>query len=341
MNKTLLLGATALRTVAAGGLALALTAPAYAQDAPAPADQTAPVAPADEQAPAVAASEVELQSDTTASSGEELIVTGSRIRRPNLESTVPITSIGGEAVLPAGRHQHRRHAERAAAAAQHLRPAEPGPRHRHRRPQPARSSRPRHAAHPGAGQRPPPRRRRHPEQRRFARRQHHPERPDRARRHRDRRQLGHLRFGRHRGRRQLRPAPRLRGLQVRGHAGIAGEGFGGNQYVSAMFGKNFGDGRGNITLHGEYAQPGPRLRLGHSVAASGQRPRRRSTSMPARPRRTAATASRTASSSATSAAPDQPLRPDPDHAATGGNPACGTGMRPRHRRDRQPSATRL
>lgn len=43
------------------------------------------------------------------------------------------------------------------------------------------------------------------------------------------------------------------GIQVRGQAGIAGEGFGGNQYVSAMAGKNFMEGRANITLHGEYA----------------------------------------------------------------------------------------
>ncbi|HEX8124128.1 MAG TPA: TonB-dependent receptor [Allosphingosinicella sp.] len=43
------------------------------------------------------------------------------------------------------------------------------------------------------------------------------------------------------------------GLQVRGHAGISGYGAGGNQYVSAMYGMNFGGDRGNITLHGEYA----------------------------------------------------------------------------------------
>ncbi|HEY0027927.1 MAG TPA: TonB-dependent receptor [Allosphingosinicella sp.] len=43
------------------------------------------------------------------------------------------------------------------------------------------------------------------------------------------------------------------GIQVRGQAGISGVGFGGNQYVSAMAGKNFMDGRANITLHGEYA----------------------------------------------------------------------------------------
>jgi len=44
------------------------------------------------------------------------------------------------------------------------------------------------------------------------------------------------------------------GLQVRGQAGIAQRGFGANQYVSAMLGKNFADGRANVTVHGEYAR---------------------------------------------------------------------------------------
>ncbi len=44
------------------------------------------------------------------------------------------------------------------------------------------------------------------------------------------------------------------GLQLRGSAGITEAGFGGNQYLSAMFGKNFADGRGNVTLHGEYSR---------------------------------------------------------------------------------------
>lgn len=42
------------------------------------------------------------------------------------------------------------------------------------------------------------------------------------------------------------------GFQLRGQASTAGKGFGGNQYVSAMAGKNFADGKGNLTLHGEY-----------------------------------------------------------------------------------------
>lgn len=44
------------------------------------------------------------------------------------------------------------------------------------------------------------------------------------------------------------------GLQLRVQAGVAEKGFGGNQYVSGMYGKNFSEGRGNITVHGEYAR---------------------------------------------------------------------------------------
>ncbi len=43
------------------------------------------------------------------------------------------------------------------------------------------------------------------------------------------------------------------GLQVRANAGVSEEGFGGNQYISALAGTNFADGRGNITVHAEYA----------------------------------------------------------------------------------------
>jgi outer membrane receptor protein involved in Fe transport len=44
------------------------------------------------------------------------------------------------------------------------------------------------------------------------------------------------------------------GFRVRGSAGMTEAGFGGNQYISAMYGKNFADGRGNVTVHGEYAR---------------------------------------------------------------------------------------
>lgn len=43
------------------------------------------------------------------------------------------------------------------------------------------------------------------------------------------------------------------GLQLRANASTTEAGFGGQKYVSAMFGKNFAGGRGNITAHAEYA----------------------------------------------------------------------------------------
>lgn len=43
------------------------------------------------------------------------------------------------------------------------------------------------------------------------------------------------------------------GLQLRGTAATAEAGFGGNQFVSALAGHNFAEGRGNITVSGEYA----------------------------------------------------------------------------------------
>lgn len=43
------------------------------------------------------------------------------------------------------------------------------------------------------------------------------------------------------------------GIQARGSAAVSEKGFGGNQYASIMAGKNFADGRGNVTAHVEYA----------------------------------------------------------------------------------------
>jgi outer membrane receptor protein involved in Fe transport len=89
-----LLGSSAIAVIS-----LAIAAPAYAavqaQDSPPAPDQ---IAAADSQpaqpAPDVAAP----QSDSNA----PIVVTGSRIRRPNLESTVPITSVGGEEFFQTG-----------------------------------------------------------------------------------------------------------------------------------------------------------------------------------------------------------------------------------------------
>lgn len=44
------------------------------------------------------------------------------------------------------------------------------------------------------------------------------------------------------------------GIQMRAATGITEEGYAGTQYLSGMFGKNFADGRGNITVHGEYSR---------------------------------------------------------------------------------------
>ena len=43
------------------------------------------------------------------------------------------------------------------------------------------------------------------------------------------------------------------GAQLRGHISVNDQGTFPTQYVSALVGKNFGEGRGNVTLHGEFA----------------------------------------------------------------------------------------
>ena len=92
MRKFGLLGTSALRSALCVGFAMASTAPVFAQS-------TTP------EGEPVGQSEVEIQSGTNApddEAGETITVTGSRIRRPNLESTVPITSIGGEQFFQQG-----------------------------------------------------------------------------------------------------------------------------------------------------------------------------------------------------------------------------------------------
>lgn len=43
------------------------------------------------------------------------------------------------------------------------------------------------------------------------------------------------------------------GIQLRGQAGVNSEGTFGSQYISGMIGQNFAGGRGNVVLHGEFA----------------------------------------------------------------------------------------
>ena len=83
-----------LSTTALIGAALAVSAPAWAQNLP-DEDQPQPT------------TEVEIESGTAATGqddveDEAIVVTGSRIRRPNLDSAVPIVSIGGEEFFQTG-----------------------------------------------------------------------------------------------------------------------------------------------------------------------------------------------------------------------------------------------
>lgn len=92
MTKTNLLEATALRS-AAIGLAVAFSTPAFAQETQTEEAQNPPESLTTEQ---------EVESGQNATQGEEVVVTGSRIRRPNLESVVPVTSVGGQEFFETG-----------------------------------------------------------------------------------------------------------------------------------------------------------------------------------------------------------------------------------------------
>ena len=94
MKKTMLLQATALRSAALGVLAFASAIPAYAQETQAEEAQ---------DPPETLTSEPETESGQDATTSDAIVVTGSRIRRPNLESVVPITSNGGEEYFQTGR----------------------------------------------------------------------------------------------------------------------------------------------------------------------------------------------------------------------------------------------
>jgi len=100
MRQTATLRRSALCSASFMGLALALATPAYAQDGT-PGDATDNNAQPGQ-------SEQEIESGTVAQSGAQgestITVTGSRIRRPNLESQVPVTSIGGEEFFQQGQN---------------------------------------------------------------------------------------------------------------------------------------------------------------------------------------------------------------------------------------------
>ncbi|GLR46299.1 TonB-dependent receptor domain-containing protein [Sphingomonas astaxanthinifaciens] len=95
MTKVHLLGATALRGIAAATLIAGFSSTAFAQEVEQEKQQEA-------QAPGAPTTEQETESNTAATTDQDIVVTGSRIRRPNLESTVPVTSVGGEEFFETG-----------------------------------------------------------------------------------------------------------------------------------------------------------------------------------------------------------------------------------------------
>lgn len=101
MRKIGLLGTSAIRSAFfMAAFAVATATPSYAQDVQ-----------EEEDDPATLQGETELESGEDASAGadgssavgeQEITVTGSRIRRPNLDATVPITSVGSEVFQSTG-----------------------------------------------------------------------------------------------------------------------------------------------------------------------------------------------------------------------------------------------
>ena len=59
------------------------------------------------------------------------------------------------------------------------------------------------------------------------------------------------------------------GVQARANAAISGAGFGANQYASILAGHNFGEGKGNITVHAEYARQERVFRFRYPVVSVG------------------------------------------------------------------------
>jgi outer membrane receptor protein involved in Fe transport len=117
MRKFGLLGTSALGSAAFFGFSLALAAPAYAQGGTGGTNDTQPPACPTNTTPSEAGTsaasrdncisgEVETKSGTNVNSptstNDQIVVTGSRIRRPNLESNVPITSVSAEELTNRG-----------------------------------------------------------------------------------------------------------------------------------------------------------------------------------------------------------------------------------------------
>jgi outer membrane receptor protein involved in Fe transport len=253
MTKRILLGATALQTFVAFGLASAFATPAFAEDGAATAETSKAVA-ADaslEAAQPTDGSEVQLAENTA--SNDAIVVTGSRIRRPNLESQIPVTSITGESFIQQSSLSIGDTLNELPQLRSTFAQSNPGlgigiaglnlldlrglgtvrtltlvNGRRH-----VGADILNNAVSPDVNTIP----------------SDLLERVDvvtggNSAVYGSDAIAGVVNFVMKRD---------YNGLQVRGNFGQAEEGFGGSQYVSAMFGHNFADGRGNVTVHGEFA----------------------------------------------------------------------------------------
>ena len=135
---------------------------------------------------------------------EEVVITGSRIVRPDYEATSPVVTVDGRRVQAVGRTADRDRAQHAAAARSldHHHVQQPV----ERRPGERRPSWSRHQPHAGPRGR---RARDAVERERRRRPQHDSRRADRERRNPHRRLVGDLRFRRHRRRREHQPEAQL------------------------------------------------------------------------------------------------------------------------------------
>ena len=107
MRKFGLLGTSAISSAAFVGLSLVLAAPASAQatteGTPAQQDEDDENEGATADDPnTLGQNEVELESGEAATRNEEITVTGTRIRQPNLQSNIPITSVSAEDLTAQG-----------------------------------------------------------------------------------------------------------------------------------------------------------------------------------------------------------------------------------------------
>jgi outer membrane receptor protein involved in Fe transport len=247
----MLLGATALQTFAACGIAF-IAAPALAQEVPPPTTTEQEAADPDTAGQEAAAGTQEVIAES-AQEGQAIVVTGSRIRRPNLESQVPVTSISGESFLQQSTTSIGDTLNELPQLRSTFAQSNPGlgigiaglnlldlrglgtvrtltlvNGRRH-----VGADILNNAVSPDVNTIP----------------NDLVERVDivtggNSAVYGSDAIAGVVNFVLKRD---------FSGLQVRGNAAVSQKGFGQNEYVSAMYGHNFGDGRGNVTVHGEYA----------------------------------------------------------------------------------------